>query len=119
MFPKSRNSNRFVQSRYSHISFNPYGSCASVVPSYVDPLVLAEDFALAEVEILYPPPIEEGTDPSLINSLIVKFKNTNVLTIRKATGDMVLRKTKKEKMMLYFCRFSVQAVGKRSPLNWF
>ncbi|XP_053991843.1 uncharacterized protein LOC128883478 isoform X1 [Hylaeus volcanicus] len=90
LFPKSRNSNRFVQSRCSHSSFNPYGSCASVTPSYVDPLVLAEDFALAEVEISYPPPIEEGTDPSLVNSLIVKFKNTNVLTIRKASGDMIL-----------------------------
>ena len=56
----------------------------------IDALTLAKDSALSEVEILFPPLNEDGTGPSPLNALVVKFKNTEVLIVRKLKGDMVL-----------------------------
>lgn len=59
----------------------------------VDPMEAAERSALNDTIIEYPP-IEQDSDgnpmPSRDNALIVNFKGTAVITVRRSNGDLVL-----------------------------
>lgn len=58
-------------------------------PNGAEALTLAETSALADVEILFPPSGDDQVSPCPDNALVVKFKNTEVLLVRKARGDLV------------------------------